>query len=48
MPSRPYSTSQSLKQLSLTDFDPQFITGFSDGEGCFHIGFSKNEKYSTK
>ena len=27
--------------------DPWWITGFSDGEGCFLISVCKNEKYKT-
>ena len=49
--SRAYSTSSSLIHNSLSNMcegaAPQFITGFSDGEGCFHLAFSKNEKYSS-
>jgi len=29
----------------MTKFDPQWIVGFTDGEGCFHIGISKNDTY---
>ena len=24
--------------------DPRWVTGFSDGEGCFHLSITKNEK----
>lgn len=27
--------------------DPWFITGFTDAEGCFHIGFNKNSELKT-
>ena len=27
--------------------DKQWIVGFTDGEGCFHIGMSKNDKMKT-
>ena len=27
--------------------DPQWVTGFVDGEGCFHISINKHEKMST-
>lgn len=28
-------------------FDPQWVVGFTDGEGCFHIGISQNKTYKT-
>ena len=45
----------SLKQVwgtktsssSFSHIDPNFITGFTDGEGCFHLGISQNKRYST-
>jgi hypothetical protein len=27
--------------------DPQWVTGFVDGEGCFHISINKQEQMST-
>ena len=30
------------------EINPWYITGFVDGEGCFHISFSKRNKLKTK
>ena len=30
------------------ELNVQWIVGFVDGEGCFHIGIAKNEKLSLK
>ena len=27
--------------------DPNYITGFADGESCFYIGISPNNKYDS-
>jgi len=29
------------------NLDPQWIVGFVDGEGCFHVGISTNKQSST-
>lgn len=29
----------------MVKLEPQWVVGFTDGEGCFHIGISKNETY---
>jgi group I intron endonuclease len=52
---RYYSTSTKLtdntilptNNLTFVKLDPNFVSGFTDGEACFHIGFSKNIRYST-
>lgn len=30
-----------------TELNPFFITGFSDGEACFHLSIGKNSKYKN-
>jgi hypothetical protein len=37
----------SSKVNSLLVLDPYFVTGFVDGEGCFRISITKNQKYKT-
>lgn len=27
--------------------DPNWVTGFVDGEGCFYVGFSANSAFNT-
>ena len=52
---RYYSTSSKVtnniilptNNLTPVKLDPNFVSGFSDGEACFHIAFSKNIRYST-
>lgn len=29
------------------DLDPQWIVGFTDGEGCFHLGIARHPEMST-
>lgn len=33
--------------LNPNELNPYFVTGLSDGESCFHVGFRKKNKYST-
>jgi hypothetical protein len=37
-----YSTQSTSNKL-----DPYYVTGFTDGEGCFYIGISPNSKSSS-
>lgn len=38
-----------LEALNISmNLDPQWIVGFVDGEGCFHIGLNKNEGMTLK
>jgi hypothetical protein len=32
---------------NIINLDPQFITGFVDGEGCFRLSITKNKRYKT-
>lgn len=32
---------------TLSKKDPNYITGFTDGEGCFYIGISPDKKYNS-
>jgi hypothetical protein len=34
-------------QSNLVSLNPYFVTGFSDGEACFFIGFNASKKYQT-
>ncbi len=34
-------------QNTSNKLDPNYITGFTDGEGCFYIGISPNSKYDS-
>lgn len=34
-------------QNTSNKLDPNYITGFADGEGCFYIGISPNSKYDS-
>ena len=46
---RSISTSEASQRLHAKDLvkDPYYITGFSDGEACFHISVLKNKNYKT-
>jgi hypothetical protein len=44
---RSISTSEASQRLHAGDLDPNYITGFSDGEASFHISISKNMNYKT-
>ena len=46
-PEGPRSISTQNKPLSNNDMDPNFITGFSDGEGCFSLTFIKSNLISA-
>lgn len=32
----------------MTKIETNWLVGFTDGEGCYHIGIAKNETYSLK
>ena len=40
-----YSTKTISSDIYL--LNPNYVTGFADGEGCFYIGISPNSKYKT-
>ena len=33
--------------MSMKSLNPFWIVGFTDGEGCFHIGIAKNKSHTT-
>lgn len=35
-------------QASFSKLNPHYVTGFTDGEGCFFVSISPNSKYKTK
>lgn len=44
---RSISTSEASQRLHAGDLDPNYITGFSDGDASFHISILKNKNYKT-
>ena len=40
-------TSQEELEESKSILNPWFVTGFTDGDGCFTISLTKDSKYST-
>ena len=38
---------ENINNTVLVALNPFFVTGFSDGEGCFSINLTKNQKYKT-
>ena len=44
---RNYSTLVATPQCSVENFniDPWWVTGFLDGEGCFHVSITENKNY---
>ena len=44
---RPQSLDDRLLPGRTTAIHPWFITGFTDGEGCFHISITKNNKINV-
>ena len=42
-----YSTLRTLESQEKLQFDPWFLTGFVDAEGCFTLGINKNKDCKT-
>lgn len=38
---------ENINNTILVPLNPFFVTGFTDGEGCFSINLTKNKKYKT-
>ena len=38
---------ENINNINLVLLNPFFVTGFSDGEACFHLAIGKNPKYKN-
>lgn len=38
---------RSMEEINVCKLDPNFISGFSDGESSFSVSFSKDKEYKT-
>ena len=38
---------ENINNINLVLLNPFFVTGFSDGESCFHLAIGKNSKYKN-
>jgi hypothetical protein len=38
---------ENIKNIIVLALNPFFVTGFSDGEACFHLAIGKNSKYKN-
>jgi hypothetical protein len=37
----------SMEEINICKLEPNFISGFSDGESSFSVSFSKDKEYKT-